>query len=400
MTERTSVFDTLRRLGVITWSLVGTVVFLAFVVWGIIQVKNVIPAIVLATAIIYLLNPIVTRLRNHGVPRLLGSCISYLVLGAVVSMAVWLALPSITDQAQQLADDFPTIYDDLATDSEGWAENFGITVDVPRYVDLDEYFESATSDGGLLSLDRVGDFTLGVLEFLVILVLAPVLAFYLLMDLPKLADSAKGLFPEEHRAEAIHVGNQLSRAIGGFLRGQLVVALIVGMMTSFGFWVIDLDFWLLIGMIAGFLNIIPFVGPWVGGALGVLVALATADPRTAIWAAIVAVIVQQIDNHFISPTVLRVTVRLHPATIILALLLGATLGGLLGVLLAVPVVASIKIVSGHFWRTRILGQSWEESTEAMVEQHLTGETLIERIRKVEPRAAAGEEVKDAEVSQE
>ena len=89
---------------------------------------------------------------------------------------------------------------------------------------------------------------------------------------------------------------------------------------------------------------------------------------------------QQIDNHFISPFVLRVTVRLHPATIILSLLVGATVGGFLGVLLAVPVVASIKIVVGHFWRTRILGQSWEEVTEAMIETHDTSETFLERIR--------------------
>jgi predicted PurR-regulated permease PerM len=379
MTGRATIYDTLRRLGVITWSLIGAVVFVGLLVWGIIQVKNVIPAVVLATAIIYLLNPVVSILAHRGVPRILGSCISYLVLLAVVSLVVWLAFPSIADQAQQLGDDFPTIYDDLATDAEGWAKDVGVTVEIPRYDDLDSYFASATEDGGLLSLDRVSDFTLSVLEFLLILVLAPVLAFYLLMDLPKLSEKASALVPAEHRDEALHVGHQLSRAVGGFLRGQLVVALIVGMLTSFGFWVIGLDFWLLIGMIAGFLNIIPFVGPWVGGALGVLVALATADPGTAVAAAVVAAAVQQVDNHFISPSVLRVTVRLHPATIILALLVGGTLGGLLGVLLAVPVTAAVKIIIGHFWRTRVLGQSWEEASEALTEDHRTQETVLERL---------------------
>ncbi len=94
-----------------------------------------------------------------------------------------------------------------------------------------------------------------------------------------------------------------------------------------------------------------------------------------------AAAVQQVDNHFISPTVLRFTVRLHPATIIIALLIGGTVGGLLGVLLAVPVVASIKIVVGHFWRTRVLGQSWEEASEALIEEHPTGETpIVRRLR--------------------
>ncbi len=380
MNERVSIYDTLRRIGVVTWSLVGVVLFVALGVWALIQVKNIIPAVVLATAIIYLLNPVVSRLHHRGVPRILGSCLSYLGLAAVVTLVVWLAFPSIADQARQLSDDFPTIYNDLASDAERWADGVGLEVSVPTYDELDEYFESATADGGLLSLDRLGDFTLSVLEFLLILVLAPVLAFYLLLDLPKLADKAKGLFPDDQRDEVLHVADQLSHAVGGFLRGQLMVALIVGVLTSLGFWVIGLDFWLLIGMIAGFLNIIPFVGPWVGGGLGVLVGLATADAGTAAAAAIVAALVQQIDNHFISPSVLRVTVRLHPATIILALLVGGTLGGLLGVLLAVPVVAAIKIVIGHFWRTRILGQSWEEVTEALIEKHDTADTLLERLR--------------------
>ncbi len=138
-------------------------------------------------------------------------------------------------------------------------------------------------------------------------------------------------------------------------------------MTSFGFWLIGLPFWLLIGMIAGFLNIIPFVGPWVGGTLGVLVALATRDLQTAAWAGFVALIVQQVDNHFISPTVLRATVRIHPAAIILGLVLGASLGGFWGVVLAVPVMSAVKIIGGHLWRTRVLGESWADASRALIE---------------------------------
>ena len=134
-------------------------------------------------------------------------------------------------------------------------------------------------------------------------------------------------------------------------------------------------------MIAGFLNIIPLVGPWVGGALGVLTALATRDLQTALWAGLVALVVQQIDNHFVSPTVLRATVRLHPAFIILGLIGGAAIGGFWGILLAVPVMAIVKILSGHFWRTRVLGQSWEEVTDALIEDHSTAETFITRLVK-------------------
>ena len=117
MKGRASVYETLRRIGVVTWSLVGVVLFVSLVVWAIIQVKNIIPAVVLATAIIYILNPLVTRLHGRGVPRLLGSCLSYLALGAIVTAVVWLAFPSIADQGRQLSDDFPQIYDDLAIEA-------------------------------------------------------------------------------------------------------------------------------------------------------------------------------------------------------------------------------------------------------------------------------------------
>ncbi|MEA2000394.1 MAG: AI-2E family transporter, partial [Actinomycetota bacterium] len=133
----------------------------------------------------------------------------------------------------------------------------------------------------------------------------------------------------------------------------------------------------------------PFVGPWVGGFLGVLVAFVTADPTTALWAALVALIVQQLDNHLISPNVLRATVSLHPAAIILVIVLGGGIGGIWGVLLAVPITAALKILGGHFWRTRILGQSWEDAYDAMIESSQPPDTVIGEIREsLQERAAA------------
>ncbi len=94
-----------------------------------------------------------------------------------------------------------------------------------------------------------------------------------------------------------------------------------------------------------------------------------------------ALIVQQIDNNFVSPTVLRATVRLHPAVVILVLLLGGAVGGLWGVLLAVPVAASVKIVAGHLWRTRVLGQSWEEASDALIIEPDERSTLLKKMRR-------------------
>jgi len=370
-----------KRLGVAAWSVLGTMLLLAAVGWVLLRFWIIGPPIVIAIAMIYVLNPVVTRLEDRGVARWLGSCLSYSILLGLLTLLGWLIIPSIADQGRELADNFPTIYDNLAEDLESLAGNVGLsTVEVPSYDELQESIANSQGDFFNDQLAEITDITLSVLETLFLLILAPVIAFYVLLDLPTLRRKSMDLVPRQYRAETTHVSRQLGNAIGGFLRGQVLVAFIVGVMTSFGFWLVGLPFWLLIGMIAGLLNIIPFVGPWVGGTLGVLVALATTDLQTALWTAVVALVVQQVDNHFVSPTVLRATVRLHPALIILGLIAGAALGGFWGVVLTVPVMASVKIIVGHFWRTRVLGQSWEEATEELFVDHQTGETILRRLR--------------------
>jgi predicted PurR-regulated permease PerM len=132
-------------------------------------------------------------------------------------------------------------------------------------------------------------------------------------------------------------------------------------------WLIDLPFWLIIGILAGFLNLIPFLGPVVGGALAALVALLNGDLSQAIWAVLIFVAIQQVDNHVITPLVQRTRVNLSPLVIILALIIGGSVAGLLGVLVAVPMTAAIRIIVGHLWRTRVLGETWGEASRAMIE---------------------------------
>ena len=386
----------LRRVGIAAWSLLGTLLLLGSALWLLGRIWIIIPPLILAGAMVYVLNPFVSALQRRGVARWLGSCLSYALLLGLFTLVGYLVIPSIADQASELADDFPRIYDDLVTDLEDLGSKVGIDdMDLPRYEELRDELTEGSGSFFDEQLGRITDVTLDVLEAIFLLLIAPVIAFYFLLDLPTTRETILGLIPRSQQAEITFVGRQLGRAVGGFLRGQLFVAVIVGVMTSFGFWLIDLPFWLIIGMIAGFLNIIPFVGPWVGGALGVLTALATRDLQTAIWAGLVALIVQQIDNHFVSPTVLRATVRLHPAIIILGLVAGTALGGFWGVLLAVPVMASVKIVAGHYWRTRVLGQSWEEAAEAMIIDDVKADTVLTRLLRRDGEDAPGED--DAEI---
>lgn len=149
-------------------------------------------------------------------------------------------------------------------------------------------------------------------------------------------------------------------------------------------WAIDLPFWLLVGIISGALNLIPFLGPIVGGALAFLVALLNGDPWLGVWAVLIYTGIQQLESNVITPVVQRARVNLSPFAIVIALIVGGSVAGLLGVLVAIPVTAAIRIVAGHLWRTRVLGQSWEEAAEAMIEFTEPPERLS-RIARRDPR---------------
>ncbi len=394
--ERRPLPDLITRAGITAWSLVGIIVFLGALVWIARWFRVLLAPVVLAVALIFVLNPLVRRFVALHLPRIVAAFVAFAVLAGIVVLLGFLVAPSISDQAKSLGTDFPTIYEDSTAQIEDLIERFGFgEVDLWSYEQLQDFVQDPDRQDQILSAvwGKIGAVTSGIFEAILVFFVAPVVAFYVLIDLPRVREEAMGLVPQRHRAEVLYVSRRLGESVGGFLRGQVLVAIIVGVLTSAGFWLIDLKFWLIIGMTAGFLNIIPFVGPWAGGAMGVLVGLVTADVTTAFWAAMVALVVQQIDNNFVSPTVLRATVRLHPAVVILVLILGGATGGLWGVLLAVPLTASLKILGGHLWRTRVLGSSWEEAIESIIEESEPPEPLLSQIR----RAGAAHEHSTVEV---
>ncbi|MGH9183252.1 MAG: AI-2E family transporter, partial [Acidimicrobiales bacterium] len=352
--------ERIRRAGQVAWAVVGLVALLAVVVALAWVVRVVWLPLILGGAIVFLLNPGVSALARRGVPRVVGAALSYLAVFVVVGLAVMFVVPLAVDQADELSNELPEVranaeqwVNALAERSENWLIQFPSVGEIQSEV-----------GGGDASLsDNVGtvvDIGGRVFHVALIFLLAPIIAFYLLVDVPRLGVVAMELVPERSRREVQVVGRRLNRAIGGFFRGQLMVALVVGVIVSIGLAIIDLPFWLIIGMIAGLFNIIPLIGPWVGAVPGVIIALTTRDVSTALWVGAIMAGAQQVDNHFISPLVMQRAVKLHPAAVILALLAGGTLGGFFGLALAVPVAAALKILAGHLWRTYVLGQPIEE----------------------------------------
>jgi predicted PurR-regulated permease PerM len=378
-------YERIRKLGVTVWTALGGLAVLGLFTWVLVQMHIIWSPVVFAVAIVYVLNPLVNRLENRHIHRLLGSCLSYLIMIAVLTAIGFLVVPIIRTQAVALAEEVPVIVDQIAEAGQDLADRFDVTIEMPGFDTVSDWFSQTENQQRLTDVaSGVFDVAATVVEAILLFLLAPVLAFYMLVDAPNTRKVARSLVPEDLRDEAVHVAGLVSRALGGFVRGQLLVALIVGILTSFALWIIGLPLWLIIGAITGLLNMVPFVGPTSGGILAVAVSLVLGDWKMALWAAVAMVIVQQIDNHMISPIILRATVKLHPVIIILALLVGGSLAGLLGVLVAVPLAAVTKIILSHMWRTRVLGQSWDEASEAFLHEYEppSADNLLGRLQRI------------------
>jgi predicted PurR-regulated permease PerM len=329
------------------------------------------------------------RLR---IPRLFGALLGLLVLAAVIVAVGALVWPTVQEQGAELIEQLPDLYVSVVDWLREAAPRLGL--DIEEFLSqqaIEDWLRDPANQETIQDLlfgfgAGAGVILRGVAETIAVIGLAPVLAVYILMDLKRFQSHSLELTPPRLRPEVAYVGGEVGTAMGSFVRGQLLVAVIVGIGSSIGMWAIDLPFWLIIGIVAGFLNLIPFLGPVVGGALAALVALLNGDPWQAFWAVVIMIIVQQIDNHLITPVVQRARVNLSPLVIVLALIIGGALAGLLGVLIAIPATAAIRIVVGHLWRTRVLGQSWEEASEAMIEVTEPPERLA-RISRKPPQQA-------------
>jgi predicted PurR-regulated permease PerM len=379
--------DRLKQVALLVWIAVGSVVlgYVAIIVAD--SVRVIWLPVVFAAGLVFILEPVVGAFERLRIPRVAGAILAFLGLAAFIVAATALIFPLVQEQAVAFAQQLPELYLEVINWLRETGARIGLDVDeLLSQEAIEEWLNDPANQETIQNLllgfgAGAGQVIRGVTELIAVLFLAPVLAIYILIDLEKFKTNMIGLTPPKNQEEVAFVGGEVGGALGSFVRGQLLVAVIVGIMSSFGMWIIDLPFWLLIGIISGFLNLIPFLGPIVGGALAALVALLSGDPWQAVWAIVIMVLVQQIDNHLITPMVQRTRVHLSPLVIVLALVIGGSVAGLLGVLVAVPVTAAIRIFVGHVWRTRMLGQSWKEASEGMIEMTEPPERLARISRK-------------------
>lgn len=267
----------------------------------------------------------------------------------LAGLTVWQGLSFLLPQLQSLAMDLPRFQEAVEEWQARLEQRTGMDVDL-----LGAPLESLLQDplgAGIGLLSRA----FGVVEILGIVVLVLAGSVYVAArPNEQLLDSLLRAVPRERQPAFRRMMHRMAERLGGWLRGTLLSMLIIGVLSGVAFWLLGAPYPILLGVIAGVLEFIPIVGPWVAGAVAVLVTFFH-DPQTALYIAIAALVIQQVEGNLVYPFVMSGAAELHPFVTLLALLLFGALFGFLGALLALPLTLAIATVVEVFWVEETLG---------------------------------------------
>ena len=344
-----------RNLAFQVWALIGAVVLLGLAGMGLSRIGTALVPFALALALVVILRGPVGWLADHRVPRGVAVGLCYLAAIVVVTVALLFIVPALASQVGAFVEALPSYIDRTY--------RLWLQVTEPKGSPLVPHWVTTaalnTKDTAVSSLGRWSSegFSVAVaagsqaVSGLISLVLALIIGFYTLMDLPKLRDEALNLVPERFRGEAGIVSATVARVLGGWMRGALIDSLVVGVLIAVGLSVLGVPYGVAIGIIGGLLNVVPYLGPTVAAVLAGLAGFSV-DPWKALWAVVVVIAVQQFDSLWLNPRIMSKNVDLHPVLVVFSLLAGATLFGVPGLLLGVPVAAIVKGLFVYFFERR------------------------------------------------
>lgn len=301
-------------------------------------------SLVLAAAI----DPSITLLERRGVPRGFGVAIIYILLLAVLSLVVVLLIPVLVTQTEQFARQVPVLYNKVFSAFQSVSDTAVIS-------SLQQALESFSQSLGNVTsgfFSRVFGFFGGLFAFFGVLVMT----FYLTMEEKGMKRLAMDLAPVRYRPYLTKLFHRIEDRLGRWLRGQLLLGLIIFALTLVGLLILRVDYPFVLALIAGISELVPAVGPLIGAIPAVLVALSggalSGHPLDAIWVAVLYIVIQQLENHLIVPRVMASATGLNPVIVIIALLVGAKLAGIIGVMLAVPTMIIITTFLEDFLEER------------------------------------------------
>lgn len=347
------------------------------------------PLILILLAIVLMmgLNPLVVALETRfRVPRRVGAVLVVLGLLALIGGFVAIIIPLFVAQGMKFADTLPEMVQNLQHNLKVLAQRHpllapllqsGSALDLSRFLSAD-------------TMNRVLSLTTNVVSMLASVGLLLTLVLFLLMNPEPLVKGILSGFKPDYRPVVertlIRIGSQL----GSWLLGVTVVSVTVGLLVGLGLWLLGFQNAFLFGMIAGFTNPIPFIGPWLGISLPVLVALSQGSLSLAVGAIVVLVVVQQIDGSLISPTIFGRTVQLHPASLLMGVLIFGALMGVVGIFLTVPLAIIIKALYEEIYLDQFGRPQASDESVAQVVAAGQGEQAVEESLERSDEAEAKE----------
>ncbi|MCI8394809.1 MAG: AI-2E family transporter [Bacilli bacterium] len=322
--------------------------------WGIIaflfQVLKVLSPLFIGFIIAWIFNPLVKKMEAKGFPRMVGSMLIYAVILIFLIVFIRILIPTIYNQLNELLANLPDIFQA----GEDFVRNFFQNLSANKGLDLSEvqqhmmetmnkFFVEFTTNLPTSVINFIGSF----FSSLLTIGFGLIIGLYMLFDFDAINRHLLNLFPKKNRFELSLLLTNISTEVRKSVNGTLLVATMVFVCDSIGFALIGLQAPLLFGFFCGLTDLIPYVGPYIGGAAAVVIGFSQSS-LIGVMAIIVALIVQLVENFILQPIVMSKTMKLHPVTIILGLLLFEHFFGIIGMILATPCIALGKVVYKFF----------------------------------------------------
>jgi len=311
--------------------------------------KGIMLPFVIGMVIAYLFNPFVAKLEGRKIPRWLSSIVILGIFFLAVIVGFMLATPVLIREMSSFIKMVPDLFRSL----QDWIGTTFPWIEFPQISDPKEAVDKALASDKLKDALEVGRNFLGnivqgargIIGFLSLLVLTPIVAFYLMVDWPRLVSSIRSLIPQESMPRAQAIFHDIDKSLSGFIRGQLSVCFLLGSFYAIALPVMGLDYGFFVGIAAGILSIIPYVG----SAFGLVTSVGLALYQFGGWvypliALTIFIIGPLVDGSYLTPKLVGGSVGLHPLWIIFVLMAGGALLGLLGMIIAVPVAAVIAVL--------------------------------------------------------
>ena len=290
---------------------------------------RVLALLALAVALAAALSPLVAFLERR-LPRAAAVILIYLVIVLAFVGIGWIVFPPLATQAQEIGASAP----ELIREAQTWLGSLDRLSNINLVDTLLPQLGRLT--GAVVALPG------GILSSLLEIVVVLFLSIYLLVEAPALRNFYLSLFPASSRERAETIAEDMAQAMGGYIRGTVLAAILVGILTYFGLLLIGVDFALVLALLAGVFELIPYLGP-ILAAIPILTIALLESPGQALVALIFIVVLQQVESYILVPNIMRTQTKVSPLLVLLAVIAGGRLGGLLGAIIAIPLAAALRV---------------------------------------------------------